>query len=74
MLSAVGKFFAGIFLRLALAFGLFSAGANEEKKKQAIKEAKEAKDEAKKWADRPRSNYDTVVRLRELAKRRKDKT
>jgi hypothetical protein len=70
MLSGVGKFLASLFLRLALAFGLFSAGANEEKKKQAVKAAKEAKNEADKWANRPRSNADTIKRVRDVAKRR----
>ena len=72
MLSGVGKFLANIFLRIALALGIFSAGANDEKKKQAIKAALEAHDEAEKWANRPRSNGDTVVKLRKLAKKRKD--
>jgi hypothetical protein len=72
MLSGVGKFLASLFLRLALALGLFSAGANEEKKNQAVKAAKEAKNEAKKWANRPRSNNASVVRLRKLADKKRE--
>ena len=45
-------------------------GIDSEKKKQAIKEAGEAFDEAKKWANRPADRDATIVRLRDLAKRK----
>ena len=45
-------------------------GVDSEKKKQAIKEAGDALDEANKWVDRPRDRGATIIRLREWAKRK----
>jgi len=45
-------------------------GVDSEKKKQAIKEAGDALDEAQKWADRPADRGATIIRLRDAAKRK----
>lgn len=47
-------------------------GVDSEKKKEAIKKAAEAYEEAQKWANRPGNRNATVKRLRDAAKRRKD--
>ena len=45
-------------------------GVDNEKKKQAIKEAADALDDANKWANRPHDRGATIIRLRRLAKER----
>lgn len=66
MLNAIAEF----LFKIGVALGLFAAGINEEKKRQAIKEALAAHDEAQKWADKPVNRSDTVKRLRKRAKRK----
>lgn len=46
------------------------SGIDSEKKKQAIKKAVGAYDEAQKWANRPLNRNDAVKRLRDRSKRK----
>jgi uncharacterized membrane protein (DUF106 family) len=69
--GAIAGFFLNLFIRAAIALGLYKAIVDKEKIKRLEAEVEHANKQAEKWANRPVGNPNTVARLRKHAERAK---